>query len=291
MAQFEVVKRGEAGRPCCSPQPKTTLCLSRAVCTVSGVLDSSRGRAIPVAIDALIELSSRDADAEIRANAARALGDASGDGVQARLLEMIADESPRRCARSHHCFEPCRENWRCRSAIAAIQQRRNPTRARTSCCVTACGTALKRLGTIESAVALASDASAELRLLAVLQLRHQESAELARFLTDRDAMIRGEAIRAIYDTAAVDGAAGEALADYANIAELPPTVQRRVVAANYRRGTAKNAVRLMQLATQEKLDLSVREAALHALRLWEKRITTDPVLGGHRPIPGDARSQ
>ena len=39
-------------------------------------------------------------------------------------------------------------------------------------------------------------------------------------------------------------------------------------------------------------DASVREAALHGLRLWEKRITTDPVLGGYRPIPesDEARS-
>jgi len=47
---------------------------------------------------------------------------------------------------------------------------------------------------------------------------------------------------------------------------------------------------LMQLATENNLDLSVREAALHALRLWEKRITADPVLGGHREIPGNTGS-
>jgi quinoprotein glucose dehydrogenase len=151
-------------------------------------------------------------------------------------------------------------------------------------------TALHRLGTEADAVAHAEDANREVRLMSLLCLRRQGSAELARFLTDSDAQLRREAVRAIYDTAAVDGAAGEALAEYANILELPPTVQRRVVAANYRIGSAKHAVRLMRLAAEEELDPSVREATLHALRLWEKRITADPVLGGHRAIPGTARS-
>jgi len=67
-------------------------------------------------------------------------------------------------------------------------------------------------------------------------------------------------------------------------------VQRRIVCASYRKGSTHHARLLLQHAANGTLDPSVREAALHGLRLWEKRITADPVLGGYRPIPGEARN-
>lgn len=38
------------------------------------------------------------------------------------------------------------------------------------------------------------------------------------------------------------------------------------------------------------LDAATRAAALHALRLWEKKIVTDPVLGHYRPLPAGDRT-
>ena len=285
MAQFEVVKRGDAGQAVLLATAKNNaLPVTSRLHGVWGLGQFAR-QSNTFAIAALIELS-KDSDAEIRANAARALGDASGDGVQARLLEMIANESPRVKSLAIIALSRVAKNGDA-AAIAAIHAAAKANAGADIVLRHACGTALKRLGTIESAIALTSDVSAELRLLAVLQLRHQESAELARFLTDRDVMIRDEAIRAIYDTPALDTAAGDALAKLTPAADMPLLVQRRIVCASYRRG---NAEMLLQHAANAMLDISVREAALHGLRLWEKRITTDPVLGGHRPIPGDARS-
>lgn len=288
MAQFEVVKRGEAGQAVLLATAKNNaLPVTSRLHGVWGLGQFARQNNT-FAIAALIELS-KDADAEIRANAARALGDASGDGVQARLLEMIADESPRVKSLAIIALSRVAKNGDA-DAITAIHAAAKANAGKDIVLRHAYGTALKRLGTIESAVALASDASAELRLLAVLQLRHQASAELARFLTDRDTVIRDEAIRAIYDTAALDTAAGEALAKLKPAADMPLLVQRRIVCASYRKGSADHARLLLQHAADVTLDTSVREAALHGLRLWEKRITTDPVLGGYRPIPGDSRS-
>jgi quinoprotein glucose dehydrogenase len=64
---------------------------------------------------------------------------------------------------------------------------------------------------------------------------------------------------------------------------FPPSAQQRIVAANYRRGTTGNAKNLVAMAGDGSLDPSTRACALHALRLWEKQITTDPVLGDYRP--------
>jgi quinoprotein glucose dehydrogenase len=288
MAQFELVKRGEAGQVVLLATAKNAaLPVTSRLNGIWGLGQLARQKQSS-ALTALIELS-RDAEAEIRANAARALGNTGGDGVQARLLEMIGDESPRVKSLAIIGLSRVAKPGDA-AAIAAIHAAAKANAGTDIVLRHACGTALKRLGTVGSAIALASDASAELRLLAVLQLRHQESAELVRFLADKDAAIRDEAIRAIYDTAALDTAAGEALAKLTPTADMPLLLQRRIVCASYRKGSADHARLLLRHAANATLDISVREAALHGLRLWEKRITTDPVLGGHRPIPGEARS-
>lgn len=287
MAQLELVKRGEAGQAVLrATAQNAALPVTSRLNGVWGLgqLARQNDRA---ATAALLELS-QDADAEIRANAARALGDSGGEGVQARLLALTGDAAPRVRSLALIALSRVARNGDA-AALAAVHAAAKANAGNDIVLRHACATALKRLGTVASAVALVNDASAELRLLAVLQLRHQESAELARFLADRDAVIRDEAIRAIYDTAALDTVAGEALAKLAPAADMPLLVQRRIVCASYRKGGADQARRLLQHAANGALDASVREAALHGLRLWEKRITTDPVLGGYRPIPGEAR--
>ncbi len=155
----------------------------------------------------------------------------------------------------------------------------------------ACLTGLDRLGTVEAAVAKAGDPEREVRLMALLYLRRHESPEAVQFLGDTDSLIRREAVRAIYDTKAMDGPAGDVLAAHGVSAfEFPEPVQRRIVAANYRRGQAQHARMLMQMASEDVLAPSVREAAFHALRLWEDQIETDPVLGHYRPLPAAERS-
>ncbi|MFM2141599.1 MAG: hypothetical protein RLZZ476_143 [Verrucomicrobiota bacterium] len=288
MAQFELVKRGAEGKAALFATAKDVT--QKSTTRLHGIwgLGQFVRQQQADAVDALIELS-RDADASLRANAARVLGDASGAAARARLLEMLSDAEAQ--VRSLACIALSRvAKPGDAEVIAALYQQAAANTVVDPVMRHSLLTALHRLGTEADTVAHAEDANREVRLMSLLCLRRQGSAELARFLTDSDAQLRREAVRAIYDTAAVDGAAGEALAEYANILELPPTVQRRVVAANYRIGSAKHAVRLMRLAAEEKLDPSVREATLHALRLWEKRITADPVLGGHRAIPGTARS-
>jgi len=118
--------------------------------------------------------------------------------------------------------------------------------------------------------------------MAVLFLRRHHSPKLVEFISDADLGVRMEVIRAIYDTKVLDTWVGDRLAALDGHG-LPETVQRRIVAANYRKGTAKNAKRLVGLAADAKLHKSVRQAALHGLRMWEASIDTDPVLGHYRP--------
>lgn len=292
MAQFELVKRGAEGQAALlavakdATQPVTTRL--HGVWALGQIARQSGGKDAA----ALLDLS-RDAEPEIRANAARTLGDAFKDAaVRARLLEMLKDDSTR--VRSLAAIAVSRvAGAGDAEAIAALYAMGSANGDSKDAATVdpvvrhAVLSALDVLGTEQTAVAHASDANREARLLSLLTLRRRGSAELVRFLNDADPQLRIEAIRAIYDTSAVDGPAGEAIAaiDVLRAASLPPTVQRRIVAANYRRGTATNAQHLLALARTDALDITTREAALQALRLWEKGITTDPVLGGYRPLP------
>ena len=291
IAQFELVKRGTEGSTALTTvakdkaQPITT--------RLQGVwgLGQILRKGDPDALQALLALT-HDAEAEVRANAARTLGDAQSDEPRARLLELLRDDSARVRSLAAIALSRVAKAGDV-DAINALYQLTadNAETAVDPVLRHACLSALDRIGTLESAVARTMNAQREVRLMALLYLRRHQSAELARFLTDADAQIRTEAVRAIYDTAAVDTTACDAIAALdLQTSNLPPTVQRRVVAANYRRGTAAHAQRLIQIASTSALELQVREAALHALRLWDKRITADPVLGGYRAIPGEARS-
>jgi putative heme-binding domain-containing protein len=145
-------------------------------------------------------------------------------------------------------------------------------------------TALDNVCSDDIAARNATDDRREVRMLSLLVLRRHENGNAARFLKDNDIRIRAEAIRAVYDTSACDKRSGDMLAAIGvACADQPATVQRRVVAANYRVAGPENAKILVKMAAAKDLHMSVRKAALIALHMWEAAIETDPVLGHHRP--------
>lgn len=225
-------------------------------------------------------------DAEVRANAARVLGDLRETSATGALLEALAkDDSVR--VRSlvaialGRIAKPGDEEVS-NALFAAI--RTNGAKEVDIVLRHALLSALTEVAATDDLLAKATSVSREERLLAVLVLRRRESPDLAAFLNDSDPLVRREGIRAIYDTKALDSAAGETLANLREgLATLPEPIQRRVVAANYRRGTPSHALALLQLAADDTLAKPVRKAALNGLKQWEATIETDPVLGHYRP--------
>lgn len=225
-------------------------------------------------------------DAEVRANAARVLGDLRASTAKTALLETLSkDDSPR--VRSLAAI-----------ALGRIAKEGDPevTEALFSATLAngqkeadivlrhALLSALSQVATAADAAAKVASDSIEERLLAVLVLRRHESGELAKFLGDADPLVRREVVRAIYDTKVLDTAAGETLASLRDgIAEFPEAIQRRLVAANYRKGTPAHALAMLQLAADGSLAKPVRKAAFNGLKEWEAAIETDPVLGHYRP--------
>lgn len=282
-AQFALVDRGEAGRAALEALAGTkgeTLPRLHAIWGLGQI--GRRGAGVGEALLSTLE----DEDAEVRANAARVLGDLRLAEAKDPLLERLATD----------------RSIRVRSLAAIALGRISGEDPGVAEALFGVGTANSQAGwndpvlrhavlsgldlaCSEEKAAMRSNSTApEDRLLALLVLRRKGSPETARFLDDEDALVRREAVRAVYDTAALDSEAGERLAALGSRAtDLPETLQRRVVAANYRRGTPRHALALLEIAGDEAFAKSVRKAALQGLKLWGAAIDTDPVLGHYRP--------
>jgi len=102
--------------------------------------------------------------------------------------------------------------------------------------------ALDRIASPEQLIALAGSESEEQRLTAVILLRRTANAGLMTFLEDTSTPVRIEAIRAVYDTVALDGLAGKKLA-MIDPSEYSFYIQYRIVASNFRLGTDESARR------------------------------------------------
>lgn len=281
LAQFELVKRGELATLSAIAADAAKPVATR----LHGIWGLDQLGRTGADVNAALFSLAKDKDAEVRANAVRTLGSIRAKDSRETLLASLADASPRvrsLAAIALGRVAPGGDAQVIDALYAAAAKNGDADPVLRHAILSS----LDGVGTIEAATTRSKSTEREVRLMALLFLRRHESAEAAAFLADADALICREAIRAIYDTAAVDGPAGDAVAALTkDAAAFQPTIQQRIVAANYRRGRVDNAKNLIAMTGDEALNADTRSAALHALRLWGKQIVTDPVLGHYRPLP------
>ena len=284
-SQFALVKKGAAGADVLKTNASNGETLYSRLHAVWGLGQLARSGSNQS--DTLIALL-EDADPEIRANAARVIGEAEITGAKASLIALLAkDKSPRVKSLAAVALSRIGKNGDAEisgALFAAIRANGNETA--DIVLRHALLTGIDRIATTSDITAKATSNSTEERLVSVIALRRRESPDAAKFLDDSEPIIVREAVRAIYDTAAADTEAGDLVSALGKkAAGLPEAVQRRVVANNYRRGTTQHAKQLLELAGMSELELSVRKAALIGLKMWETPIETDPVNGHFRPVP------
>ncbi len=222
-----------------------------------------------------------DNDTEVRAAAAKALGDAHDSAAEDALIGLLADTEPRvrfqaaTAVGKLHSRKALPAVWKSIEAGADDPYLRH-----------AGVMALAGIGDVDAIMEVRQSDSPAVRMAAVLSLRRLERPDVAHFLNDADENIKLEAARAIYD--APIPAALPQLAALAAEPSLPEPLAWRVLGANYRVGGKSGAETLAAWASDVRRPEATRVEALQMLATWGTPSGRDRVLGLWRPI--EARS-
>jgi quinoprotein glucose dehydrogenase len=283
-AQFELVARGPEGlAPLRSAANGSASQLGR-LHAIWGLAQLARGENSEVKHEAarMLRALAADEDAEVRAQIAKAIGDAR---IQApnELAGLLADPWPR--ARMFAAISASK--FRDPAFIAPVikllaENQDSDPQLRHAGSLALAG--IQEMPALDQA---ARHPSPSVRLGALLALRRLERAEIAVFLNDDEPRLILEAARAINDLP-IGGAMTElaGLGKSARVATFRPELLRRIVNANYRNGTRAAAQALADLASNDRLPPEIRAESLDDLATWERPSGRDRVTGLWRPVVG-----
>jgi len=264
-------------------------------------------RSFPAAVDVLLPLL-HDADAEARAQAAKTLGDVRAAKAYDGLVKLLSDPEPRPRFFAGISLSKIGRKECVPAVLAMLRANNDQDRYLRHASVMA----LAALADAPTLQKLVHDASAPVRLAAVVALRRQQSPAIADFLKDKDPFIVLEAARAISDlpispalpqlaalsadqvliaraeVASLEQRAAVALAKKTKPAEEPDVLVqpllRRVVNAHFRLGGAANASALVDLAKSTAIPSAIRAEAVSVFGDWAKPSGRDNVTGLWRPL-------
>lgn len=269
-AQFDLVRRGDVQALLAAARDRSSL--HGRLHGLWGLAQASRRQS---AIAAELVPFLADDDAEIRAQAARLVGDVKYAAAGERLLPLLADASPRvrffaTEAAGRLAYRPAVPGI---IAMLAADDGRDQWLHHTG------AGALATIGEADALVALSSHASRGVRSAAVVALRRMHHPGVARFLADVDASVVIDAARAINDDGGIAGAIPDlaALLDRAPITNEP--LVRRAINANFRVGTAAAVARIEAVARNTSAPADIRAEAASALGVWDDPSPTDRVDG------------
>lgn len=285
-AQLELAARGESGHAILASTVKGTVSRLARLHSVWGLGIVARGSE-PIAEAARGELLAllADEDGEVRAQAARMLGDVREQRARDALVAQLADGEPR--ARSFAALALARLGASTTpGATATVDALFRYARETGDSDPWARHAAIQGLSRCADELQLGGavdDPSIDVRLAAVVALRKLESALVARFLGDGDVRVVAEAARAIYDVGLEDG-----LDDLADLIGNPRiegnALVRRVLHANYRLGGGERPKRLAEFALRDAAAEKLRVEALSLLERWLEPDGRDLLTGEWRPI-------
>jgi quinoprotein glucose dehydrogenase len=235
------------------------------------------GRHDVTAYRPVLELTT-DTDGEVRAQAAKVLGDGRVAAAHDRLLPLLHDASPR--VRFFAALGIGKLKRR-EDAPAIVDLLRD--NADRDAYLRHAG--VMALTWIDDPAALeraAADSSPSVRLGALLAWRRLRKPEVARSLDDTDPRLVLEAARAINDVPIP-----EAMPRLAALSErrgLEEPVLYRVLNARFRLGRTEDATALAAVAARDDIPPALRREALRELGDWEKPSGRDRIMGLWRPL-------
>jgi len=150
--------------------------------------------------------------------------------------------------------------------------------------------ALSRVAGADELRKLGGDPSRSVRLGTLLALREQGGAEVRHFLRDAEDQIVHGAIRAIHDLPISDCWDDPMLRNSEFLkkqGESAFPIQQRLLNIQFRSGKSRNAAWLAECAIDDSQSEAVRLEALRCLEKWREPSPFDRVTWHHRPVDGD----
>jgi putative heme-binding domain-containing protein len=274
-AQFELVKRRAKGAEIFQKnlaQMTDQLARVHAIWGISQLARQDKKYA-PV-----LEPLLKDNDPEIRAQAAKWLGDIKYKEAGKNLVPLLKDSNSRARffaaeALGRIMYEP---------AIGPIIEMLKVNNDEDAYIRHAGSLALARIGKAGPVIALSNDSSRALRIAAVVALRRMNNAGIATFLNDTDEYIVTEAARGINDDLSIK----DALLPLGNLLKntrfTGEALIRRAISANLRIGTEEAMQNLIDYSLKESSPPKMRAEAIDALSTWAKPSVLDRVDGRFR---------
>ena len=270
-AQFELVARNASADLLASArQTHWQLARIHGIWGIGQLARKDISQAVPL-VDLL-----KDGDPEIRAQAAKLLGDLRYAPAASALVPQLLDPVPR----PRFFAAEALGRIKYQPAVAPLVAMLEANNDEDVYLRHAGATALSRIGMSEPLVALTSHPSRGVRLAAVVALRRMRDAGVARFLNDRDELVVVEAARAINDDGGIEGAL-PALAAMLDSVRGSEALVRRVINANSRVGTAEAAQRVAAFAARSSAKDDMRAEAIATLGVWPKPSVLDRVDGSN----------
>ena len=275
-AQFELAKRGSKGLKIFQAnlaENKGQMARVHSIWGIAQLARSGEANAGQLLVPLL-----EDADPEIRAQAARWLGDIRHKEAEAKLIPLLQDES----ARVQFFAAEALGRIEAVSAVQPIVTFLEANNDEDIYLRHAGSLALARIGNVAAVKALYQHPSKAVRIAAVVALRRMQAEEIAVFLEDKEEYILAEVARAINDDFSIEGALpalGKVLSRE-NLTSEP--LLRRAINANLRVGNEEALNQVLRFISMESAPENMRIEAINALSTWDSPSVLDRVDGRYR---------
>ncbi|MEP7106531.1 MAG: HEAT repeat domain-containing protein [Ferruginibacter sp.] len=276
-SQFELVKRGSAGASIFQKALGQTVNRLARVHAIWGISQLARqDKKYALILLPLLQ----DSDPEIRAQAAKWLGDIRFKEAGSQLIPLLKNSDSRNRffaaeALGRIMYEP---------AINPIIEMLKVNNDADAYIRHAGSLALARIGRADEVIALSKSPFPSLRIAAVIALRRMSNPGIAGFLNDTDELIVTEAARAINDDLSIR----DALPVLGNLLVNTPFTNealiRRAINANLRVGTDEAMQNLVDYSMKDGNPAKMRAEAIETLSTWPKPSVLDRVDGRYRGV-------
>jgi quinoprotein glucose dehydrogenase len=275
-AQFELAKRGDKGAAVFQKaidQKENQLARINAIVGVSQQARMDN----PDYAKKLIPLL-KDTDPEIRAQAAKWLGDIKYKPAGEYLLALLTDEHARNRFFAAEAIGRMEYAPAFKPLVGLLERNDNEDAYIRH----AASLALARINEPDKVVELWNHPSKAVRLGAILALRRLEHPDIVNFIQEQDEYILTELARAINDDFSIEPAL-PALGDLlvSTKYQNEPLI-RRAINANLRVGTEKAMQNLITYIQKPNVPAVLKQEAIEALGTWTKPSVLDRVDGRYR---------